>query len=353
MVNRLRMWVLLLATPLLAVAISLQARAQASTAEMRDAGLIVGNLFFTPNDGVLRYNGLGTFIDKMVPSPDPVSGLVASCCLTFGPDENLYVSNPPGGTILRFNGLTGEFIDTFIPQGRGGLFFPLILLFHEGYLYVGDTGTGAIRRYDAHTGVYIDNFIPDNSQGMGEIFADQQHFVFGSDGNLYVAAEQSGRVLKYDGKTGTFLEEFVPASAGFHPSGLTVGPDGLLYAGNPASGEVRRYDLKTGDYEVFIPEGTTLSIPVGISFGPDGNFYATSVGHAAILKYDGKTGAYLGPLVPTGRGGLTGPRTLAWKAKTTICHSPGGNPTKSKTLTIGYFSGLDHLVHGDTLGACH
>ena len=95
-----------------------------------------------------------------------------------------------------------------------------------------------------------------------------------------------------------------------------------------------------------------LSVPVGIAFGPDGNFYATSVGFSAILAYDGETGAFLGPLVPSGLGGIGGPRTLAWKAKTTVCHVPPGRNSKSKSLTIGYLSARDHLRHGDTLGPC-
>ena len=98
--------------------------------------------------------------------------------------------------------------------------------------------------------------------------------------------------------------------------------------------------------------GGTLAAPVGIAFGPDGKFYATSVGFSAILQYDGKTGAYLGALVPTGSGGISGPRTFAFKTKTRVCHMPGGNLTKGKALTIGYWSAREHLRHGDTLGPC-
>ena len=37
--------------------------------------------------------GLGNFIDQLVPNGDPLWG-PDPCCLTFGPDENLYVSDP-------------------------------------------------------------------------------------------------------------------------------------------------------------------------------------------------------------------------------------------------------------------
>jgi DNA-binding beta-propeller fold protein YncE len=273
--------------------------------------------------------------------------------MTFGPDENLYVSSPADSKVLRFNGVTGAFMDAFIPAGSGGLVAPLILLFHEGHLYVGDTGAGAIRRYDAKTGAHVDNFIPDNSQGMGT-FGDLQHFAFGPDKNLYVAAEISQRILRYDGQTGEFIEDFVPSREGFSPSGLIFGPDELMYVGSFAAGEVRRYDVRTGSFERFIPPGTTLPPlgPVGLAFGPDSRFYVASVGSSSILRYNGKTGHFLGAFVPTGLGGLTSPRVITWKAKTRVCHKSSENSENHTTLTIGYLSARDHLRHGDTLGRC-
>jgi glucose/arabinose dehydrogenase len=312
---------------------------------MREAGLLVGNLLFGPTDGILRYDGRGHFIDNMVP---PFGDLV-TCCMAFGPDENLYVSSPDGSAVLRFNGVTGALIDTFVPPGSGGLAVPLVLLFHEGYLYVGDTGAGAVRRYDASTGAYVDDFIPDNSQGMGGNPGDLQHFAFGPDRNLYVAAQITRRVLRFDGETGAFMDEFVPSSEGFSPSGLTFGPDGLMYVGSPPGNEVRRYDVWAGSGETFIAPGGRLSRPVGIVFGPDGNFYAANLGTAEILRYD-VAGRFLGALVPSGRGGVTGPRMIAWKAKTMVCHLT--EAAHAKTLTVGYLSARDHLQHGDTLGSC-
>jgi hypothetical protein len=38
--------------------------------------------------------------------------------------------------------------------------------------------------------------------------------------------------------------------------------------------------------------------------------------------------------------------------KVTICHTPPGNPSKAKTLSIGVESVDAHLAHGDTLGEC-
>jgi WD40 repeat protein len=340
-----RLWCLLSLIPLFIVNIHAQAR----HADMREAALLVGDVVFSPTDALRRYDWRGAFIDNMVPVG--TQGITSTCCFTFGPDENLYVSSVLEGRVLRFNGVTGAFIDEFIPVGSGGLKIPLLLLFHKGYLYVGDTAAGAIRRYDAHTGAYVDNFIPDNSQNLGQIFGDIQFFGFGPDKNFYITASFSKRILRYDGQTGAFMDEFVPASEDFGAGGLAFGSDGLMYVASWANGEVRRYDVPTGTFDLFLPPGS-LSQSVGIAFGPDGNFYAANVGSSNITRFDGRTGQPLGVFVPSGVGGMTGPRVIAWKAKTTVCHHPHGKRGKSMTLRIGYLSAPDHLLHGDTLGPC-
>lgn len=328
-----------------------QARTESAT--MVDTGLVVGNVLFGPSDAILRYTGAGRFIDAIVPLG--TQGLGIPCCVTFGPDDNLYVSDPFGSRVLRFDGLTGVFIDEFVSTGSGGLVIPLILVFHGGHLYVGDPGAHAIRRYDAATGAFVDTPVQDNPAAplMGGF--DPQHFAFGPDGNLYVAAEGTNRILRYAGDTGAFLDQFVPDSAGFlTPSGLIFGADGRLYAGSSALSEVRWFDIATGESDVFVPAGSGgLTTPVGIAFGPDGNLYATSLGTAAILGFDGRTGASLGALVPSGLGGLSGPRTLSFNSTVTICHAPPARPSRRRTLGVSYMAGVAHAAHGDSLGACH
>ncbi len=75
---------------------------------------------------MIRYNGqtgaaMGTFASG--------NGLVAPGGLAFGPDGELYVSDFASGSVLRFDGETGAFIDTFIAAGTGGLTSPRYLVF--------------------------------------------------------------------------------------------------------------------------------------------------------------------------------------------------------------------------------
>jgi hypothetical protein len=95
-----------------------------------------------------------------------------------------------------------------------------------------------------------------------------------------------------------------------------------------------------------------LSGPVGLSFGHDGRFYVASSQTGDVLRYEGRTGAFSDVFVPAGSGRLTAPRMIAFKSKTKVCHRPGGNLAKARTLSIGYLSAFDHVAHGDSLGAC-
>ena len=330
-------------------------------AELRTAGglgeaaLFVGN--FTPGgstNGVLRYDGRGAFIDRMVSEGE--NGLTISCCLAFGPDENLYVGSPLTSSVLRYHGVTGEFIDAFIPSGSGGLVVPLIPVFRDGILYVGDLGTRQIRRFNAFTGAPIGDgsFIATAPQGSGP--GDPQHFVFGPDGNVYVASEATGGVLRYNGQTGAFMDVVVPNDADGvpSPSGLAFGPDGYLYVSSDPGAEVRRYDVvRRRLVDVFVaPYSGGVEGPVGTIFGPDGNLYMAGFITGNVARFDGETGAFIDTFIPSGRGGISGPRMIAFKSTTIVCHRPPGNPGIAKTLTIGYLSAVGHVEHGDPLGAC-
>lgn len=329
------------------------------THKLADAALLVGNFIpMTPGNSILRYDGSGQFIDVMVDLGVP-GGPRGGCCMTFGPDENLYVTATGGavmpGRVNRFNGVTGEFIDQFIPPGVGGLMRPLgIASGPDGNLYVGDIGSHSIRRYNGRSGAFIDHVVPAGNLGTAE--GDPQLFVFGPDGHLYVVVPGLNAVRRFNGATGTFIDDFVTGTTA-EPvnSGLTFGPDGNLYAG--VGNGVNRYDGLTGEFlDAFVPHGSGgLSAAVGMVFGPDGNFYVANAGPAgdgSVLRYDGTTGDFIGAFVPATEPHITGPRMLEFKSKITMCHRPPSNPDKQKSISIGYLSAADHVAHGDEVGSC-
>src|SRR5262249_16312303 len=120
-----------------------------------------GSLYVTSRDtnSIMRYQGpLASSPGAPLPSPGqsgatfvaPSSGgLLKPLCSIFGRDGNLYVDGSQTVGILRYNGTTGAFMDTFVPGGRGSLAYGRGMAFdQEGRLYVADSGHG-VHRYDA------------------------------------------------------------------------------------------------------------------------------------------------------------------------------------------------------------
>jgi len=56
-------------------------------------------------------------------------GLDGAAGFAFGPDGNLYVVSNHNSEVLRYDGTTGAFIDTFVGSGSGGLNDPISLTF--------------------------------------------------------------------------------------------------------------------------------------------------------------------------------------------------------------------------------
>jgi DNA-binding beta-propeller fold protein YncE len=180
---------------------------------------------------VLRYNEAnGAFVDTFVPRSS--GGLIQPYAVLYGPhDHNLYVTSGQFGgpghlnAVLRYDGTTGAFLGQFVDSThltspRGIIFGP------DGNLYVSDgTGDtdgsgindGRIVRYNGVTGSFIDEFVPISGNGG---MSHPAGLVFGpSVGNpnkldLYVTnAFSNNSVLRFDGATGAFRGEFVASGS--------------------------------------------------------------------------------------------------------------------------------------------
>lgn len=183
-----------------------------------DNNLYVSSLY---GKGVFRYDGnTGAFIDTIATSVPSNGAKLAAAGLNIRPNENLYISSVfNDNSILRYNPTTDS-ISTFVssdiaPKIPGGSTFG-----PDGNLYIGDylIEGASIRRYNGETGNFIDTFVPPGSGGLSKA----SRSTFGSDGNLYVSSLGSDSILRYDGKTGAFIDAFVPPKTGglSHPAGL-------------------------------------------------------------------------------------------------------------------------------------
>lgn len=182
------------------------------------------------NDGagaVRRYDGTdGTFIDTFVEGgdgnmakgdddddDDDEERLCEAMGLVFTPAGDLLVGNDPSSgdeNVLRFDGTTGAYIDTFVSPGDNGLDEPnFMIIGPDDNLYITNESPDVVLRYDGTTGAFIDIFVADESGGLDEPMG----LAFGFDGNLYVVGGDSpGGIFRYDGSTGAFIDVVVPES---------------------------------------------------------------------------------------------------------------------------------------------
>ncbi|HUN82411.1 MAG TPA: hypothetical protein VMV81_12985 [Phycisphaerae bacterium] len=260
---------------------------------------------------VHRYDAAtGAFLGTFGPGGD----LHGTQAITLGPDGLLYVCSEEAQKVLRYDRHTLAYIDEFIfndpstPQDEtGGLNGPTAALFGpDGNLYVLSFNSNSVIRYNGVTGAYIDTFIP---TGSGALNGPDAGSVFGPDGNLYIASYFGRRILRYNGTTGLFIDIFINSGSG---QASLANPRCVLFrsccsdvlVNSEGLNKVLRYDATTGTFlNRIVP---SVSTPTGIAIGPDRNLYVSSINDNTVHKYDGQTGAALGLFVPTGSGGLNG-----------------------------------------------
>src|SRR5205814_2455820 len=169
---------------------------------------------------------------------------------------------PQSWQVLRYNGATAAFNDYCVTNASA----PSDLAFgREGHLYVADSKLGIVR-YNGKTGEFMDTFVPAGSAGVSGYFG----FIFGPDGNLYTWSHSSNAVVRFDGNSGAFLDYFVaPGSGGLNsPGGLAFGPDGNLYVSSSGTDQILRYDGRTGAFlDVFATNAAMIN-PANLVFTP-------------------------------------------------------------------------------------
>ncbi|MBE9040241.1 NHL repeat-containing protein, partial [Oscillatoriales cyanobacterium LEGE 11467] len=260
------------------------------------------------NDSVLRFDGdTGAFIDTFV--PEGSGGLDGPVSLTFGPDDNnLYVISFLTNSVLRYDNQTGNFIDEFVSSGSGNLFFPQDLTFGlDANLYVSNTGNDSVNQYDGATGAFLEEFVPNpnNPTFLNAPFGVR----FGPDDNFYFTSTFTNSLLRFD-PTASTLETLATLDPGTFPGGIAFGPDGNLYIANFGANSIDRYNFETDRIEPFVLD---IDSPVQPIFGPDGNLYVSSNSTGkgitvagSVFRFDGRTGEAIDEFIPTGTGGLDG-----------------------------------------------
>jgi DNA-binding beta-propeller fold protein YncE len=355
------------------------------------SGNIPGGISFGPDGNLYVCNGNDTHeilrysgpLNANPGSADPASGQSGAVFVApssgglfqptraiFGPDGNIYAVGGQTDGVLRYNGSTGAFIDTFVP-GTLGKFIGRSLAFdQEGRLYVADF-SGDLHRYDSQGNSLGDLLVNTVNQVT---LNKPKGMAFDAQGNLLISCNLNNTIVRYDRGVVVTLSEAssTPVSVSYATADgtavagndysalagtLTFAPgqtsrtillatqetaslDGndnfIVQLSNPTGGAT----IATGNATVTIVDPTrsfSVSDTSGIegdhtahyrgafvnlypgwsafnvAFGPDGNLYIDSVyvGHG-IDRFNGTTGAFIDHFVPAGTAPIYGPRDFVF-----------------------------------------
>lgn len=202
---------------------------------VQQASVSDGNFFYSMRRGPDGYiYGALSFGDNKIRKYDPVTltavGNFATTNMNepgyfdWGPDGNLYVPNYNAGTITRYNGTTGAYIDTFI-SGANQVFSLAFGSDGNLYTYYGNT----VKKHNGTTGAFISNF------AITQGFAYGMRFV---NNKLYVTDIVAKDVKTYDITTGAYLGSLGPYAS--EPQDVDFGPDGYFYLPIPGLNRIDR-----------------------------------------------------------------------------------------------------------------
>jgi len=202
-------------------------------------------------------------------------------------EYEMLVSSRNTNSVKRFNGITGEYIEDFVPSGSGGLNTTQdIKAGPEGNVLVSGRGNTSILMYDRVTGDFIDSFT------KGYVLDNPTKISFGPDSNLYVSqwGTTKNKVVRFNGATGVFIDEFTPSL------NLALGHawdnDGNLYVACYGSKDVRKFDTN-GNFSGVFTEAGHLQGPTYLWFDESGNLFVEDWVLGSVIQFDANDGTFI------------------------------------------------------------
>ncbi len=283
---------------------------------------------------ITQYDSLtGEFQGILVSGDQAVNGgLAGPSAMTIGPNNELFVASL-GGSVLRYDVETGDFLGTFVDGlqfvGPSGLAYNA----EQDELLVSTLGnfdSDVILRYRASTGEFLSNV------GEGTGMSGRTALGYGPDGDLYASSFANGEfftgaVLRFDGESlapeGSFaLEPFLSGASGFQFRPAEGDGAYQLDLVGLFSSNVARFNLETIDGELAV-ESQSLLISEGLVFPSDitdlgdGTLIVTNIGNddpamgalvsGSIGRFDVASGDFIDTFIASGgEGNITQPSSI-------------------------------------------
>lgn len=252
----------------------------------------IGDLYTAVGTGIgyntiQRYDGAtGAFLDTFMTN-DGEHKIDGVRDIVFHTDGYVYVASAYTDEVLRYEASTGNFVDVFVTANSGGIDHPDGMVFADpqgqGRLDLFVTGwlSHSVVRYHGVTGEPLGTYISTNSGGLSYPFA----LAFGpADNYVYVTSAGTNEILKYDAETGAYVGAAVTTELDY-PRGLLFGPDGLMYVSSGDDDRIVRFTSDGTFVDDFVPAGRSeLDNPRSMVFR-DGDLYVTATGNREILRY--------------------------------------------------------------------
>jgi len=232
---------------------------------------------------ILKFDAqTGSFLGALVPASDAHAPF-APRGIVAGPNGIIYVADNGNfdgvhwGRVALFS-LQGAWLGDLNPTGFGAEFDPRGLVFGpDGLLYVsvtgnlaaGDRGSGYVVRFNPVTGGFVDVFAG-TAQGLHR----PEGLTFGPNGNLYVTSflfgSDADQVLSFapNGSLQGSLPLYPSGGARVFAQALLFGPGGDLFLPILNDGVVRRYNAANGfgTYTELPTKGNALKQPFYLTF---------------------------------------------------------------------------------------
>lgn len=150
----------------------------------------------------------------------------------------------------------------------------------DGTLYVTSRGANTVVRFDGVTGAFIDVFASTTFNGPNSL-------AFDAAGTLYVTSRNTGAVVAF-ATDGTDLGVFATTAELGSPEGLAFGPTGALFVSGRTSSVVQQFS-SAGAFISTVIQTPAVAAPEGIGFTADGRMWINSRDTGEVVRLDGST----------------------------------------------------------------